>query len=540
MKNHLRISLAVAAAVSLGLCGCTAGGNTAAPEVLPGKDPGQDVLALPENGVDAAVEQLPGIVEDVLERTGVPGMSVAVVHDGEVLFAEGFGVREIGTDKAVNADTVFQLASLSKPLSATAVAAAIGRSGGNLGWDTPIHTLLPGFEYSDDAVTGLATVGDAFSHRTGLATGAGDDLEDIGYGREVILDRLRLQPLDAFRTSYHYSNYGLTVGAEGVAESRGQSWDALMDELVFGPIGMESSSARHSDYLARDNRALLHAKIDGKFVAAYDRNPDPQAPAGGVSSTVKDLARWMNVLIHGGELESDGGTSRIADAEALAEAMSPQIVSNSPQKDGERPSHYGHGFNANPLLSGRMAYSHSGAFVLGAGTAVQLVPQLGLGIVALGNGAPVGAPESVTSQFMDIVQFGEPTRDWTGDLGGFFAALLDPVGDLVGKDRPAGAAEPRDVQELVGTYTSPYFGELTVEDRGAALGGGLVARLGPNGVTEIELRPWDGDTYAYVPTGENAPYGSHASATFDRTGGSVSVVLQSFNGTGLGVWTKSP
>lgn len=536
MKNHVKASLAVAAAVSVALSGCTAAASPAGPGVVPGQDPGQDVLALPENSIDTAVEQLPGIVADVLERTGVPGMSVAVVQDGEVVFADGFGVREAGTGKAVTADTVFQLASLSKPLSATGVAAAIGQPGGSLGWDTPIHTLLPDFAYSDAAVTGLATVGDAFSHRTGLATGAGDDLEDIGFGRQMILDRLRLQPLDSFRTSYHYSNYGLTVGAEAVAESRGQSWDALMDELVFGPIGMESSSARHADYLARDNRALLHAKIDGEFVAAYDRDPDAQAPAGGVSSTVNDLARWMTVLLQGGALEPDGGGARIADAEALAEAMSPQIVSNSPQKDGERPSHYGHGFNANPLLSGRMASSHSGAFVLGAGTAVQLVPQLGLGIVALGNGAPVGAPESVTAQFMDLVQFGESTRDWTGDLGSYFAALLEPVGDLVGKDRPAGAAEPQDVQELAGMYASPYFGEMTIEQRS----GGLIARLGPDGVTEIELEPWDGDTFGYVPAGENAPYGSHASAAFDRTGTGVTVVLQSFDGSGLGTWTKGP
>lgn len=525
--------MVAALAVSLALSGCTAAGTAAG--VQAGTDPGQDVLALPEKSIDAALERLPGIVEEVLERTGVPGMSVAVVRNGDTVFAEGYGVREAGTDKAVTPDTVFQLASLSKPLAATAVSAAIHQAGGDLSWDTPIHTLLPDFAYSDAAVTGLATVGDAFSHRTGLTTGAGDDLEDLGFDRATILDRLRLQPLDAFRTSYHYSNYGLTVGAEAVARSRGQSWDALMDELVYGPIGMESSSSRHADFLARDNRALLHAKIDGEFVAAFDRDPDPQAPAGGVSSTVEDLSRWMSVVLAGGALEAGGGRTQLVDPDALAEALSPQIVTNSPQTGGERPSHYGHGFNANPLLSGRMANSHSGAFVLGAGTAVTMVPQLGLGIVALGNGAPVGAPESVTSQFMDLVQFGEPTRDWTGDLGGLFAALLAPAGDLAGKARPAGAAEPQDTQGLTGTYSSPYFGEMTIEETN----GGLTAKLGPDGVTEIELEPWDGDTYAYEPVSESAPYGSRASAAFDRTGSAVRVVLQSFNGSGLATWTKS-
>lgn len=518
--------------LSLALAGCGAPA-TAPAAVTPGSTPSSDAVALPgaiEEQVRLALEQLPDIAQQGLDSTGVPGMSIAVVFQDEVVFAEGFGVREVGTDEKITPDTVFQIASLSKPLSATAVSAAIAE--GDVEWETPIRTLLPEFEYSEPTVTELATVGDAFSHRTGLITGAGDDLEDLGFDRDTILQRLRLQPLDDFRSTYHYSNFGLTVGAEAVAAARGQEWEDLVAELVFDPIGMESTSARHDDYLSHADRALLHAVIDGEFVAAFDRDPDAEAPAGGVSSTANDLAQWLRVLLGEGEL---AGT-QIADREALIAAMSPQIVSSHPATGIERPAHYGHGFNASPLVSGRMSISHSGAFVLGAATNFQVVPELDLGIVVLTNGAPVGLPEAITASFLDLVQFGDLTRDWVSDLGAFFGPVMGPVGDLVEVDRPPSPAPAPADATVTGLYVSDYFGSLEVERDGES----LVARLGAEGSVALELEEWDGATFAYSPTSESAPWGSRATATFEigGEGEATHLRLSSFDGTGLGTFTR--
>lgn len=497
-----------------------------------GDTPNQDVLPLPaplDVQLEHAAAELPRIAREALARSGVPGMAIAVVHDDTVVAMEGFGVREVDSDRAVTPDTVFQIASLSKPLSATGVAAAIGRSDGALSWTTPIHALLPRFEYSDPVVTSLATIGDAFSHRTGLATGAGDDLEDLGYDREHILDRLRLQPLDGFRASYHYSNFGITIGAEAVAASRAQAWEDLMDELVFGPLGMASTSSRHADYLAHTDRALLHTLQDGGFVAAFDRNPDPESPAGGVSSTVRDLARWMRMLLAGGAFAG----RQLVDGAALAEAMTPHVVSGSGPGLTGRPSHYGFGFNVGPQVSGRMAMSHSGAFVLGAATNVQLVPELDLGIVVLTNGAPIGVPEAVTAQFLDLVQYGRVTRDWIADAARLFASTTAPIGDLVDVDRPAHPEPPPQSARLVGNYDNPYFGPLTIE-RGED---GLRVRLGKGGSTVLPLAEWDGPVFAYAPRNENAPWGSLASAAFGEDGATLR--LTSLDGQGLGTWVRS-
>lgn len=520
-------------ALGLALSGCTPAETAAEPTttVVPGATPNLDVLALPgelEAQIAKAVDELPAFAQHALEQSEVPGMAIAVVHGDKTVFAEGFGVLEAGKPGEVTPDTVFQIASLSKPLSATGVSAAIGASDGELSWQTRLEDLLPGFAFSDPAVTEAATIGDAFSHRTGLATGAGDDLEDIGYDRETILERLRLQPLDAFRSSYHYSNFGLTVGAEAVAASRGENWETLMDELVFAPLGMDSTSARHDDYLAHADRARLHALENGEFVAAYDRDPDPQSPAGGVSSTANDLTHWLRMLLAGGTFEGE----RIADADALDAAMSAQIVSGTGPDAAGRPAHYGFGFNASPQVSGRMAISHSGAFALGGATNFQIVPDLDLGIVVLTNGAPVGLPEAVTAHFLDVVQYGSSARDWVTDARGFFAAYTEPSGDLVGEKRPGSPAAPPAAETLAGTYDSDYFGPLVVESSAD----GLLARLGPNGQTVLELQPWDGTTYAYAPSSESAPYGSLASAVFAEDGASVQ--LTSFDAQHLGTWTR--
>lgn len=531
------LSLALAGIVLL--TACTGSGSSRSSGVMLGAVPNQDVIALPEDesintAVAAALERLPDLIEETIESTQVPGMAVSVVHGDEIVFAEGYGTREVGADLAVTPDTVFQIASLSKPLSATGVAAAIGQSGGSLDWNTPITKLLPDFEFSDPFVTQRATVGDAFSHRTGLRTGAGDDLEDLGYEQTEILDRLRMQPLDEFRSTYHYSNFGLTLGAVAVAASRDQQWEELMNELVFSPIGMDSTSTEHAAYLASENRAVLHALIDGQFTPRFDRNPDPQAPAGGVSSTVEDLAQWMIVLLNEGRAPGEDA-SEIIDTAALREAMVAQVVSGGGEDLANRPSHYGHGFGASPLVSGRMSYSHSGAFVLGSGTAFQIVPELDLGMVVLTNGAPVGAAESVIAQFFDLVQFGTITRDWTSDFGVFLGQQLAPVGDLVGQEPPTDAALPPDMRSLLGRYENPYFGELMLEERAD----GLVARLGPDGMAELTLLPWDDTRLAYAPRGENAPEGSLASALISRSASGIELTLESFDAQGLGTWAQS-
>src|ERR1700755_2995172 len=144
-------------------------------------------MPLPDNAVDNAVAKLDGIVDDLMKKSGIPGMAVAVVHGGKAVYTKGFGVKDVRSGDKIDPDTVFQLASLSKSLSATVVAHQVGVNA--IGWDTPIVAKLPWFALSDPAITRMVTVGDMFSHRSGLPDHAGDMLEDLGYDRRAVLER---------------------------------------------------------------------------------------------------------------------------------------------------------------------------------------------------------------------------------------------------------------------------------------------------------------------------------------------------------------
>jgi len=501
------------------------------------ENPAVDAIALAagssdaevDAAIDRAVEGLPDIVDAAMEESGVPGAAVAVVHGGEVVYSDGFGVKLVGEDDPIDDETVFQIASVSKSLSATVVARAITE--GVITWDTPVSEAMPGFALSDPYVTSHATVGDYFAHRSGLATGAGDDLEDLGYDRAYILDHLRLQPLSAFRSTYNYSNFGITIGAEATADALGMSWEDAAERLLYEPLGMSATSSRYDDFLAQRNRATIHEFVDGEFQPLYERDPDPQSPAGGVSSNVIDLAAWMNMVLAGGSASGE----ELIDGEALVAATTGEMISGHPDAYTARTSMYGYGFNVGTQLNGRTSFSHSGAFILGAATNFQMVPSLDLGIVTLTNGGPQGVPEAIDAAFLDLVQYGHVTRDWESAYAAAMAHYYDPEGDLVGQEPPADASAPGAAADYAGTYTNDYFGDLVI----TAAEDGLAGAMGPDGQYPLDLSPWNGDMFSFVPTSENSPPGSLSSAAFSRDGGAVtSVTMAYFDRYGLGTWQK--
>ncbi|WP_299813609.1 serine hydrolase [uncultured Roseibium sp.] len=471
-------------------------GSVLAQELPPSRTPGNEVQA---GQVEKAIGALDKIVEDIKARSGVPGIAVAVVHQGETVYTKGFGDRGGEGNQTINADTVFQVASLSKSVGATVVARQVSR--GVVSWDSRMRDLLPWFNLSDPTITDLLTIGDLYSHRSGLPSHAGDDLDDLGFDRQTILERLRLQPLSPFRTSYAYTNFGLTAAAEAVATASGSDWAALSEEAIFQPLGMTRTSARFDDFIARDNRAIPHIKRGDGFKEMYQRQPDAQSPAGGVSSTVNDLAEWMKMVL------ADGAD--LISPQALQPAISPQSFSSRPHTPDERGGFYGYGFNVGTSPTGRVVISHSGAFALGAATYFALVPSLEVGIVVLTNATPVGAAESIGASFTDMVQVGRVTRDWFSGYERLFQGFHVPIGVTAGEAFPTAAAPAPEPSYCVGRYGHPYFGTVEVREEND----GLILLAGPAPM-KLPLLPWDGATMVFDFVSENAGEGSRSMATF--------------------------
>jgi CubicO group peptidase (beta-lactamase class C family) len=469
-----------------------------------------------------ALEALPGLVETARARSGVPGLAVVVVHNDGTVFLQGYGLRRLGSALPVDGDTVFQLASLSKPITATVIAALVGD--GTVSWDTPVMEELPGVAIGGRSIGARVTLRDLLAHRSGLPDHAGDDLEDLGFDRATVLERLSLLDTgNRFRAAYAYTNFGFTAAGEAAARAAGRSWEQLSAERLYRPLGMASTSSRHADYEARSNRADLHQRRGDHWQLSDGRQPDAQSPAGGVSASARDLARWMRLQLNGGRL---GGRQLVASA-ALAETHRPQMISVPPADPARDPARtYGLGWNVGFTPPDQVRLSHSGAFAMGAATAVALIPSQGLGIAVLTNGSPMGVPEEVIASFLDLVELGRVQRDYATLLAQAFAGLMQPDYPIV---TAAAAAPLLPLERYAGTYANAYVGELTVTLEGDA----LVMRLGPQR-RRATLTSLGEHRFSYLPVGENAGGPSAVTFRIGQGGRSEAVVIDNLNVSGMG------
>jgi CubicO group peptidase (beta-lactamase class C family) len=465
------------------------------------------------NSVSSAIAQIEPYIRASMEKTKVPGVAVAVIYNDHIIFLHGYGVRKIGESAPIDPDTVFEIASFSKPIASSIVASLVGQ--GVINWDDRIADLEPGFQLSNAETTGQVTIRDFLSHRSGLATESGDLLEDLGYSRPEILYRMRYLPLPGqFRKTYAYSNFGYTTGAIAAAAKIGKPWETVAEEQLYSRLGMTSTSSRFSDYENRTNKAALHVLLNGQPLNRFVREADAEAPAGGVSSSARDLAEWVRLQLNQGNWNG----KQIIDAGALAETHKAQICRDNPDSAktaAKSPAtqdacpggqYYGLGWNVSTDPQGHTEVSHSGAFFLGSATSVYLIPDDRLGILALTNATPVGLPESICLHFLDLVHYGKPQRDYLALAGKAFEQMVAETQDAstnyaaLPPPKDPKAAKPLNV--YAGKYTNEYFGTLEVAIENSR----LTLRLPPR-EAYYELTHWDGDTFTYYFASESTGLG---------------------------------
>src|SRR6266480_2818042 len=421
--------------------------------------------------VTHAVQEIEKLAQKQIDQNAVPGLAIAVVFQDKVVYAKGFGVRDVNTKARVDGDTVFQLASVSKPIGSTVAAELVGE--GKISWDSKLSALDPTFEMFDPWVTREITIRDMYAHRSGLPAHAGDLLEDLGFTRAEILHRLRYQhPASSFRSHYAYTNFGITEGSIAAARAYGLEWEAAATEKLLKPLGMTSTSSRYADFVARSNKALGHVLVDGKWVQKFKRDPGAQSPAGGVSSSVNDVAKWIRLQLANGKFEG----KQIVNEKALAETHHPQMLTGFSPFTG-LPGFYGLGWNVSYDEQGRLHLNHSGAFALGTATYVGLVPAEQLGIVVLTNAYPIGIAEALGTTFLDTALYGKPSQDW---FSIFKKAFSNPaaVGTVLGFDYSKPPASPAPALKngaYVGRFANDFFGDISIIEKD----GGLAIVEGP-------------------------------------------------------------
>lgn len=447
--------------------------------------------AVTPQDVERILPQFEAYAQDLLKRSGVPGIAVGILAGGKTVLARGWGVGDVREGKPVTADTVFPLASVSKALAGASVAALVGE--GKLDWDAKVSSLVPDIRFQDPYVTSEMTLRDLLAQRTGYAPFYGEDLDLVfGYGRQEVFRRLRnLPPATAFRTQYAYSNWNLTLAGEVAAQSAGMHWEDLVRQKIIQPLGMQRTVASYKEYMALPDRVAPHVVEGGHARAETLASRDAQAPAGGVSSTVNDMLRWLAFEIDGGKFAD----KQIVAESALRETQAPQSIVSA----GFPPIHYGLGLEMRDD-HGRKELEHNGGFEEGINTRIAFLPDERLGIVILTNAPPMGIPEALEYKLQTLLFKDRPDVDTWPELAEKWRqalqSLLDRPGRLHGQP-PAGAQTALDARRYAGRYSHPYYGDIVV----SAKGGALEMRAGA--AAPRPLQHWQGDTFR-VPALEDA------------------------------------
>lgn len=482
---------------------------------------GDDGLSRPQ--VLKAIEQIDQLVIDSQEEMPIPGVAVAVVFKDEMLFLKGYGVRESGKMDPVDVNTVFQLASVSKPITSSVLAAVVAE--GKVRWESAIVSLDPSFRLSDPWVTEHITMADLLSHRSGLFDHAGDLLEDLGYDEKTIIHQLRFIPkLNPFRASYAYTNFGFSEAAYAAANRLKKNWSNLANEKLFVPLRMRNASYSYNDFRHSVNKAVAH-QIDGDEARpTYERNPDRQAPAGGASMSIKDLAKWMIFSLDGGAYKGH----RLIPEKILLETQNPFIVSSLDLLEN-KISFYGLGWGIKYNNHGHKILSHSGAFALGVRSQVLLIPELEIGIAILTNSCPHALPEAVSQSFLDLLYTGEVQENYLPFYTEKFIAA-EEMGKKSLKE-PKTRVSHIEIERYVGRFYNDFFGEIRIVNELDQ----LVLIIGPKSM-RFPLYHYNKDTFIMNTVGENSVGETKVVFEFSADGIPKRVTVDYLNDHGLGVF----
>ena len=435
------------------------------------------------------------LVARAMKTFEVPGMAVAVVKDGQVILAKGYGVRKLGETAPVDARTLFGIASNTKAFTATALGLLVEE--GKLEWDTPVSRILPWFQMWDPFVTREMTVRDLLVHRSGLGLGAGDLLiwPETTYSRREIVGRLRfVRPATSFRSAYAYDNMLYLAAGEVIEAASGKTWEDFIAQRVLKKAGMAASRPRHSASLAGRNVAVPHAALDrGVTPVAIDEN-DHMNPAGGIISCAEDMATWMNIHLNKGKLPD--GTRLFSEntERQLTTLVTPiPIAEPAPELAAQRMNFSGYalGFRVNDYR-GRKLVSHTGG-LSGYVSKVVMVPELELGVTVLTNQESDEAYNSVIYAVLDEA-LGAPPTDWAGAylkvMERAKAKTADTLKSTAAK-REVSAQPSLPLAAYAGAYEDAWYGPILV----AIEGGKLVMSFAKTPGLTGDMEHWSRETF---------------------------------------------
>jgi CubicO group peptidase (beta-lactamase class C family) len=426
----------------------------------------------------------------------VPGMAVAIVKDGKVVVAKGYGVRKLGDPTPVDEFTMFGIGSNTKAFTTAALATLVDE--GKLSWNDPVYQRLPGFVMYDPYVSHEMTILDLLTHRSGMGLGEGDLLfwPASTYTRGDIIYKLRfMKPASSFRSHYAYDNLLYMTAGQIIPAVTGTSWDDYIRDRIFTPLEMNHSKVSNAAFQPGDDYAFPHSRLDGKLQVIPFEVLDNAGPAGSIHSCAADMAKWVRLQLNRGKFVDRDG--RLFSEQRSKEMWTPQTIlpipDFPPALAGLKPNFadYALGWMLRDY-HGRKLVGHTGG-VAGFVSRVMLVPDEHLAVVILTNAEQDGAFESILYHVLDYY-FQLPPADWIGA----FKAVRDKeekdASETVKKAESRRAAESRPslpLEKYTGVYNDAWYGPITIRYQN----GGLAISFDHTPTMVGDLEHWQYDTF---------------------------------------------
>jgi CubicO group peptidase (beta-lactamase class C family) len=430
--------------------------------------------AAPPAGFEQRVEQL-------RKDFGVPGVTIAIVEDGKVTFAHGWGVRDITTNQPVDADTIFFTGSTGKAFTNAALATLVDE--GRIKWDDKVIDHMPDFRMWDPWVTREMTIRDLLVHRSGLGLGEGDllFLPNSTLSRKETVRRIRyLKPATSFRSGYAYDNILYMAAGQLIEEVSGETWEKYIHDHVFGPLGMRNSTDTDAEFHANPNHARPHSRSGGAIHGLGKQSPLDEnatiaqnaAPAGGLAISANDMSRWLLAQLGRGKIPgSDKRLFTEAQSNEMWTGVVPTPIRHFPaQFAATEPNFnlYALGWDISDYR-GTKVVGHDGA-VLGSQATIALLPGKNVGIFIAANSEDgeiiLGLRDELLDHYLgaSLNRWPEKFHEWK--IGRLNAAAKQ-VQTAAAKPAAIGPSLP--LERYAGEYTDPWYGTIKVSQSGKDL-----------------------------------------------------------------------
>jgi CubicO group peptidase (beta-lactamase class C family) len=415
-------------------------------------------------------EKLDDLIVQTLKTFEVPGISVGIIKDGEIVYAKGHGVRSLTNKKSMNENTLVGIASNSKGFTCFALAMMV--DAGKLNWDDKVRKHIPEFRLKDAWVTEQFTVRDLVTHRSGLGLGAGDLMffpEGNDFTVKDIINNVKhLNPVSSFRSEFKYNNNMFIIAGEVLKRVSGLSWAEFIETKIMKPVGMDDSKGSYNRVTNRTNIIDAHTRADGKVIQIpHDWSATANA-AGGIMSNIKDMLTWGKFLMNDAVTQNG---KRLLSEKQFHELWQLQTPLKVRKNDAYHSNFkgYGLGWILTDVKGGHKQVYHTGG-LLGTVTQFTMIPDLGLAIVVLTNQMNGSAFNTITNTIKDIY-LGYEDRNWLKTYGTNNSNYLK-YNDSIKAAVYAKIAIAKTFKnfpkpaQIIGTYNDDWFGNIIISNNG--------------------------------------------------------------------------